>query len=251
MLTTIDKKDTAFLAQAILKKLAIGTEGKDIQKLFPKKSKALENSIESIIQIEDVWEHASANDEHSYGRKHKGEIIKLWSVPEKSAQLLENLIILTRSKNIVEVGTSAGFAALYMAHGAKQNGGMVHTIELLDIKRDLATEKIGASGLKNINLIYGEAGDVLSNWRGEKIDFVFLDADKENYGKYLDILVPIMNIGGIIVADNINDYGHMMEDYLRRVTGTHLPKTRTDHRVRSYYLAALDNGLMITKKISD
>ena len=251
MLTTIDKKDTALLAQAILKKLAVSTGAKDIQKLFPEKAKPLESAIESIIQIEDIWEHTSADNKHTYGRKHKGEIIKLWSVPEKSAQLLENLIILTGAKVVVEVGTSAGFAAMYMAHGTKQNQGTVHTIELLDIKHNLAAEKIRISGLKNINLVHGEAGKVLSSWSGDKIDFVFLDADKENYGKYLDILIPIMNIGGIIVADNINDYGHMMEDYLQRVTGTHLPKTRTDHRVRSYYLAALDNGLMITKKISD
>lgn len=60
-----------------------------------------------------------------------------------------------------------------------------------------------------------------------------------------------MRVGGLIVADNINDYGHLMEDYLQKVTGTHLPKSHVDRRVRSFYLAALDNGLMVTKKIRD
>ena len=44
---------------------------------------------------------------------------------------------------------------------------------------------------------------------------------------------------------------HMMESYLQKVSGTHLPKSRCDKRVISTYLAQLDNGLMITKKISD
>lgn len=133
----------------------------------------------------------------------------------------------------------------------EKNEGKVYTIEILDEKIKLACENFSKSGLENIDLLQGEASEILKKWQKEKIDFVFLDADKENYGKYLDLLLPIMNVGGLIVADNINDYGHMMEDYLQKVNGTHLPKSRTDHRVKSYYLAALDNGLMITKKISD
>jgi predicted O-methyltransferase YrrM len=115
----------------------------------------------------------------------------------------------------------------------------------------MARKNFLAANMENINLIEAEASEVLSSWTYGPIDFVFLDADKENYGKYLEQLVPLMPVGGIIVADNINDYGHMMEDYLQRVCGTHLPKTRTDHRVKSYYLAALDNGLLFTKKISN
>jgi predicted O-methyltransferase YrrM len=50
------------------------------------------------------------------------------------------------------------------------------------------------------------------------VDFVFLDADKENYGKYFDLIMPILKVNGLIIADNINDYGHMMEDYLQKIT---------------------------------
>lgn len=58
-----------------------------------------------------------------------------------------------------------------------------------------------------------------------------------------------MSKNGLIVADNINDYGHMMQDYLQKVTGTHLPESRCDRRVISTYVAQLDNGIMVTKKI--
>jgi predicted O-methyltransferase YrrM len=164
---------------------------------------------------------------------------------------LENLVILSEVKNILEIGTSAGYSTLHLAQGASVNDGNVHTIELLEEKCLLASKNFKQSGLGNIDLIKGEAGEVLKTWNNEKLDFVFLDADKENYGKYFDLLLPLMKIGGIIVADNINDYGHLMEDYLQKVTGTHLPYSRSDNRVTSYYMAALDNGLMITKKIID
>ncbi|MES2225537.1 MAG: class I SAM-dependent methyltransferase [Patescibacteria group bacterium] len=211
----------------------------------------MRQAIEDIELIEDSWEYTDADAAHTYGRKHGGESIKLWSVPAKSAQVLENLVILTDAKTILEIGTSASYAALHLSHAASITGGVVHTIELLPIKAKLARKYFTGARVKNINLIEAEASAVLRNWQYGPIDFVFLDADKENYGKYLEQLIPLMSVDGLIVADNINDYGHLMEDYLQKVCGTHLPKTRTDHRVKSYYLAALDNGLLFTKKISD
>ncbi len=251
MLTELELKDTAFIAKLVLTRLENSVSDESLNALFPKKSEALTKTIGSIASIEDTWEHASADEAHTYGRKHVGETIKLWSVPAKSAQLLENLVILTGAKTILEVGTSAGYAALHLAQGAGVTGGTVHTIELLSEKATMSRQNFENAGVENINLIEAEASEVLKNWQFGPIDLVFLDADKENYGKYLEQLVPLMPIGGIIIADNINDYGHMMEDYLQKVCGTHLPKTRTDHRVKSYYLAALDNGLLFTKKVSD
>ena len=250
-LTEIEKKDTIVIAKLVMDRLGISYSPDQEKNLLKPKSKELSEAIGNIESIEDTWKLEKSDESHSFGRKHKGEVIGLWSVPPKSAQLLENLVILTGAKNVLEIGTSAGYAALYMAHGASINNGYVNTIELLKEKIDLAKENFSTSGINNITLIEGEASKVLSSWNKGKIDFVFLDADKENYSKYLDLLLPLMNVGGLIVADNINDYGHMMEDYIQKVSGTHLPKSRTDHRVKSYYLAALDNGLMITKKITD
>ena len=251
MLTELELKDTKFVTSLVMNRLEVKSVADKETLLFPAKSDALKNTITAIASIEDSWEHKTADETHTYGRKHEGETIKLWSVPEKSAQVLENLVVLTGAKTILEIGTSAGFAALYLAQGASMTGGMVHTIELLPEKAAMARKNFTAAGMTNINLVEAEASTVLENWQYGPIDLVFLDADKENYGKYLEQLVPLMPVGGLIVADNINDYGHMMEDYLQKVCGTHLPKTRTDHRVRSYYLAALDNGLLFTKKISD
>lgn len=250
-LLNFEKIDAIYISKLILDKLGSDYDKKNEDNLFSSKSNELSNVIKNIEKIENKWEVNVADAKHTFGRKKINEVVKLWSVPQKSAEVLENLVILTGAKNILEIGTSAGYSTFYLANGAKFNNGKVYTIELLKDKIDLAKANFQKSGLNNINLLEGEASLILENWNYDDIDFVFLDADKENYGKYLDLLLPKMKLGSLIVADNINDYGHLMEDYLQRVTGTHLPKSRVDHRVSSYYLAALDNGLMITKKIQN
>lgn len=246
-----EKIDAVYISRLILDKLSLEYERKNENNLLSPKSNELSDAIKDIESIENEWAVSVADKEHTFGRKELNETIKLWSVPKKSAEVLENLVILTGAKNILEIGTSAGYSTLHLASGAKFNNGNVYTVELLKDKIDLAKANFQKSGLGNITLLEGEASKILENWNYGEIDFVFLDADKENYGKYLDLLLPKMKLGSLIVADNINDYGHLMEDYLQRVTGTHLPKSRVDSRVSSYYLAALDNGLMVTKKIEN
>jgi len=247
----IEKIDTVKIAKMIMDKLGVPYSAAQEAKLLKPKGATLAKTLSDIESIEQTWKLEDVDDQHSYGRKQAGEAILLWSVPPKSAQVLENLVVLTGAKTVLEIGTSAGYAALHLAHGASMNEGQVYTVELLKEKSELAAENFKRSGSANVTLINGEASKVLKSSNNGKIDLVFLDADKENYGGYLDLLLPLMNVGGLIVADNINDYGHMMEDYLQKVSGTHLPNSRTEHRVKSYYLAALDNGLMITKKVSD
>ena len=246
-----EKIDGVYISKLILDRLNCSYDKENEKNLLSPKSNELSTTIKAIESIENKWELNVSNQKHTFGRKELNEVIKLWSVPKKSAEVLENLVILTGAKNILEIGTSAGYSTLHLASGTKFNDGKVYTIELLKEKAGLAKANFQKSGLTNIILLEGEATKILENWNYGEIDFVFLDADKENYGKYLDLLLPNLKLGSLIVADNINDYGHLMEDYLQRVTGTHLPKSRVDRRVSSYYLAALDNGLMITKKIED
>ncbi|MCX6793398.1 MAG: class I SAM-dependent methyltransferase [Candidatus Falkowbacteria bacterium] len=241
--------DSVFIAKQIIKQLNINYD--DNNSLTDTENSDLEQAISYVEKIESDWQPSETDDSHSFGRKNKDEIIRLWSVPKKSAEVLKYLVKLTDAKNILEVGTSAGYAALHLAAGAIKNNGKVFTIELNPEKIKLAKEVFTKAKTNKITLLEGEASEIIADWDKGVLDFVFLDADKENYGKYFEQLIPLMKVGGIIVADNVNDYGHMMQDYLQKVSGTHLPLSRCDKRVISYYLAALDNGLMITKKISD
>jgi predicted O-methyltransferase YrrM len=246
-LNTLEKIDETFIAFFVLERL-----GFPVQPLKPTShTKGLNHVLHTIEAMEHTWSFKLANQSKAFGQKVRGEMIKLWSVNRKTAGVLEGLVTATKAKRVLEIGTSAGYSTLFLANGAMHNHGKVFTIEALPEKILLAKKHFKQSGLKNITLLEGNALKILKTWKRGSVDFVFLDADKENYGNYLRYLLPIMKVDALIVADNINDYGHMMEDYLQRVTGTHLPKSRVDKRVKSYYLAALDNGLMVTRKISN
>jgi len=246
-----EKIDNIYISKLIFDKLGLKYEKKNENNLFYPKSEKLVSVINTIEKMENNWELNTKDQEYTFGRKELNETIKLWSVPKKSAEVMEALVILTGAKQILEIGTSAGYATLHLAFGAKFNNGKVRTIELLKEKIDLAKSHFLRSGLNNIELHEGNALNILKDWKYDEIGFVFLDADKDNYGEYLDLLLPKLKLGSVIIADNVNDYGHMMQDYLQRVTGTHLPGSRVDRRVISYYLAALDNGVIITKKINN
>lgn len=239
-LEKFNDQEAKFIAKLILNRLDI----------TPKKariaySKKLKSVLSGIERIEKIW-MCRANNKHSYGRKEKKEPIRLWSVPKITAKVLGYLAAYTNSKKVLEIGTSAGYSTLHLANAVNQ----VYTIELLDKKVMLAKKNFSESGLnKKIILIQEKALKALKEWGHGKIDLVFLDADKENYGKYLDLILPHMNLNAILVADNVNDYGHMMEDYLQKVSGTHFVNSRCNKKVRSTYVAQLDNGLIITRKV--
>ncbi len=203
-----------------------------------------------IEKIEDTWSYEHKSAERQFGQKVVGETIGLWSVPRSTAELLEFLVVATGAKTILEIGTSAGYSTLYLAMGATYTGGHVHTVELLKPKIDLAKKHFKNSGLTNITLHEGSAQEILGKGNIRDIDLVFLDADKENYGKYFDLFMPLLKKDGFIIADNIFDYGHMMKDYLDKVLGTKLPGSRSDKRIKSYTLP-LDNGVLISRKLGD
>ncbi|MCR4277997.1 MAG: hypothetical protein NUV85_03215, partial [Candidatus Berkelbacteria bacterium] len=160
----IEKIDSLFIAKQILGKLGTTwSESAEKQARKPLDPKVLE-TIHSIETIEETWEYNADSNGHTFGRKEKDETIRLWSIPSKSAQVLRNLVILTESKNVLEIGTSAGYSTLFLADGARQNGGKVVTIELLAEKAILARGFFEHSGLNNITLLESEASKFLENW---------------------------------------------------------------------------------------
>lgn len=213
-------------------------------------NKSALNVTREIEKIEPGWKYKYNSSARNFGQKVKGETIRLWSVPQSTAELLEFLVLATKSKNILEIGTSAGYSTLYLAMGATYTKGRVFTIEKLKAKIDLAKENFKKSKLRNIQLLTGNAEEILKNGKFGKLDLIFLDADKENYGRYFDLFMPFLKKNGFIIADNVFDYGHMMKDYLDKVLGTKLPNSQSDKRVVSYTLP-IDNGVIITRKIKN
>lgn len=120
----------------------------------------------------------------------------------ESSRLLEILVHIRSPKRILEIGTAVGFTSVLMAEGLAA-GGKIDTIEIDADMAVKAEENFAKAGIKDkINLIIGDASDVLGHM-GKKYDFVFIDAAKGQYCKYYDLCSDMVSQGGVIFADNV------------------------------------------------
>lgn len=118
---------------------------------------------------------------------------------------------LTRPKAILEIGTYTGYAALCLAEGLAENGTL-DTIdnneELFDFQRKYFDESAWGT---QIHQHLGNALEIIPGLN-KKFDLVFIDADKENYINYFNMIVPMMNQGGLILSDNVLWSGKVLEE---------------------------------------
>lgn len=130
------------------------------------------------------------------------------------AMMLRILVESARLKRGVEVGSATGFGAINMGIAFERTGGHLYTLEI-DPKMARATrENLVKVGLeKTVTCIEGDALKTLGDLEGE-FDFVFIDALKRDYMKYLKLIEPKLKAGSVIVADNVIRSKNAMRDFL-------------------------------------
>lgn len=169
----------------------------------------------------------------------EGEV-KLWQIPRTSGILLRSLVLAKKPQTILELGTSAGYSTLWLASGVLHTNGKVYSVDAAVPKIELATQHLTkAKVIHKVELIEGFIDQVLADWQ-IPVDFVFLDADKANYLKYFQLLEPNLKSGAMIVADNVNDFGYLMEDFLKYIF-------ESSHYISE--ILSIDHGLLIASKI--
>lgn len=157
-----------------------------------------------------------------------------------------------RPMNILEIGTYTGYSALSLAEGL-QKGGKVITIDINEELEEIVNHFIDQSDYKeNVGMIVGDAMKIIPTLDIE-FDIVFIDADKQNYSAYFDIVFDKVKTGGYIIADNVLWSGKVVEDYETTDRDTQLLmefnlKIQKDARVQNV-LFPLRDGLMIARKI--
>jgi predicted O-methyltransferase YrrM len=165
-------------------------------------------------------------------------------------RVLSTLSQLLRPKAILEVGTYTGYSALCLAEGL-QPGGVLHTIDINEELESMVRRYVAEAGLDNtIHLHVGDARHLIPTLEVEW-DLVFLDADKENYATYFDLVIDRVRPGGVIVADNVLWSGKVIDpavsdaetDALRAYNA----KVQADPRVNNVLLPIRD-GLMVAIK---
>lgn len=153
-------------------------------------------------------------------------------------------------KNIIEVGTYTGYSALCMAEGI-QNKGKLHTIDINEEYTSIAKKYFSRSKYqKNIKQHIGDALEIIPKLN-DKFQLAFIDADKENYSNYFDMIIEKMDIYGCIIADNVLWSGKVTKankDTETQSLDTYNKKVLADPRVETILLPIRD-GLMVTRRI--
>lgn len=129
-------------------------------------------------------------------------------------RVLSMISKMIQPKRILELGTFTGYSALCLAEGLTEDGILI-TIEHNDEMEDAIRRNLALSPLdEKVQLVIGDAKEELKRL-GErleaKFDLVFIDADKKEYNDYLDLVLPLMQKGGWILADNTLWDGHIID----------------------------------------
>lgn len=134
-------------------------------------------------------------------------------VQPEVAQLMRVLLKMNKPKRILEVGTAIGYSALIMAECTSEDCNIT-TIERRKDMIELASDNITKTDyVDRINILEGEAEEILPTLN-EKYDFIFLDAAKGQYMDFFNKCIESLNVGGIIVSDNVLYKGMVATDKL-------------------------------------
>lgn len=165
-------------------------------------------------------------------------------------RVLSMLAKLIRPINILEIGTYTGYSALCLCEGMQDNG-VLHTIDIKEELIDFQRKHFDKSPWgKQIVQHLGEATTIIPTL-DIKFDLVFIDADKENYINYFELIVPRMNKGGIILSDNVLWSGKVLEplnpkDISTKILLEYNALLKNDPRVETVLLPIRD-GLTVSR----
>ena len=107
------------------------------------------------------------------------------------------------ARRVLEIGMAIGYSVIHLARGLPE-GGEVVTIEPSGEMIARGEEFLGRAGLRErVRVERGPALEVLPRLAGETFDMVFLDALKEEYARYLELSLPLLRVGGVVIVDNL------------------------------------------------
>ena len=140
---------------------------------------------------------------------------RLRQIPPETGKFLTLLAADAPQGAYVEVGTSAGYSALWLALACRETGRTLTTFEVLDEKVALACETFRQAGVEDVvTLVAGDAREHLADC--QDIAFCFLDAEKEVYADCYELVVPRLVKGGLLVADNAINHQETLQPMLDR-----------------------------------
>lgn len=174
------------------------------------------------------------------------------NVSDADGRLLRLMAESIGAKLVVEIGTSTGESATWLAMAVRKTGGRVYTHEIDEGRAKVAQGNFEKAGVDEfITIVMGDAHETVKRYsdsedelfvnleKGEGIDILFLDADKQGYIDYLSKLVPLVRPGGLIIAHNMR-FPNPDPDYIKEIT--------TNPQFETLFLLMEGAGVGVTMK---
>ena len=164
-------------------------------------------------------------------------------------RLLEALVFATGARRVLELGTYSGYSAISMARGLPRDGH-IDTCEVDEASAAVARRYIEAAGLRDrITIHLGPALETIERLPGD-FDFVFVDADKQNYAAYYEALVPRLAERGLMAIDNTLWSGRVIapgDDAHARLISELNDRIASDERVVAVQLTVRDGVTLVRR----
>ena len=163
------------------------------------------------------------------------------NVLPEDGRLMRMLTESLGAKHVVEVGTANGYSAMWFCLALKSTGGRLITHEIDAARIKLAKENFQRAGVEAlVTLVEGDAHETVKKLTGP-IDVVLLDAEKEGFTDYLRKLLPLVRVGGLIIAHDSSGQADQMEDYFQAIV--------SDPDLETVFVDASRWGMAVTRKM--
>lgn len=142
---------------------------------------------------------------------------KMLNLEADAAQFISILARNGRCQRMLEIGTSNGYSTIWWAWVASQTGGHVTSIEISPDKQAMADENLKRANLRDrVELLLGDATETVKSIEGT-FDFVFFDADRLSAPEQLKLLLRKIEVGALVLADNVNSHPEQIAGYLEAI----------------------------------
>ena len=167
-----------------------------------------------------------------------------WNIPYSDGKVLYDLVLKNNYKKALEIGTSTGYSAIWIAWALSKTGGKLATIEIDEDRYKRALANFKEAGLSEyIDARLADAHELVEKLEGP-FDFVFVDADKAWSKNYFTALAPKLEIGDCFTAHNARNTGMKgIKEFIDYVKGLPNFKTTIDKTSRS--------GISISYKMAE
>jgi len=205
----------------------------------------LDSKIDTVLK--KIEEQEKFEQENPYETPNPEKLLAIG----RNTGIFYNILLKSKNaKKILEIGMSAGYSTIWFAEAiSKKTGGKIITIEQDKKKIERAKRNFEDAGLSDlIDIRHGDALEALLDIKNESnssesFDFVFIDADKERYIQYFDIILPMVKPGGLIGADNI-----LFPERFQKFTNLYVKHVRNNPKIRSLTIP-IDNGEELSLKL--